>query len=642
MALSDHEMIYVTYKKMTKPKVKSTFIGRSYVNFDEQVFQENLLNCEWQTFDNEDDVDNAWEIMLNNIRRVMDNMCPLRTFHIRKMKEEWVSNELLEIIKDKDKALAKAKKTGTQADWVRARRMRNETIKLTRKARADFIKEKLSRHEKDSKKLWRELSEILPTKKGRNKNKISLKKSSGMQVPSCETADFINDFFVGIGPNLSKVFNSKWAYKGRVVEADIGNFETNVDEVVKYIKQLDVSKSSAIEGVSTRVFKVAFLAIPEKITVLFNKSLSLGIFPSRWKYAKVVPLPKAGDLTDVSNWRPVSLLPLPGKILEKTVHNRILNFFKDNHVLDERQGGFREGYSTTRTIVEFTEDLYMAMNNKQTTMAAFVDFKKAFDTVNHAILIKKLQKVGIRGLPCRWLTSYLNNRCQVTLANDTTSTLRPITCGVPQGSVLGPLLFLVYINDIFSVVTKANIRLYADDTVIYMSDADPGNASSLLQEDLIRLTEWCALNKLSINERKTKAMIFGTKHKISSQNGDGLFINKTSMEFIKSYKYLGVVLDNMLTLNEHINKCVKAAAHKTYLLTKIRPYINEVTSNRIYKSMILPYIDYGDIIYGAASVSKTNKLQKIQNQCLRICSNSDIRTSVIEMHRRARVANLKD
>ena len=213
-----------------------------------------------------------------------------------------------------------------------------------------------------------------------------------MQVPSCETADFINDFFVGIGPNLSKVFNSKWAYKGRVVEADIGNFETNVDEVVKYIKQLDVSKSSAIEGVSTRVFKVAFLAIPEKLTVLFNKSRSLGIFPSRWKYAKVVPLPKDGDLTDVSNWRPVSLLPLPGKILEKTVHNRILNFFKDNHVLDERQGGFREGYSTTRTIVEFTEDLYMAMNNKQTTMAAFIDFKKAFDTVNHAILIKKTSK----------------------------------------------------------------------------------------------------------------------------------------------------------------------------------------------------------------------------------------------------------
>ena len=270
-------------------------------------------------------------------------------------------------------------------------------------------------------------------------------------------------------------------------------------EVYKVINQISIFKGSAVEGLSARVLKDAFLSITDEFMFMFNLSITSGIFPDEWKVATVIPLQKDGNKEDVNNLRPISLLPLPGKLLEKLVHSQLSAYLENNTLLNDCQGGFRHGISTINKIAELTDDIYKAMDSKETTVAVFIDFKKAFDTVNHAILLSKLRHMGVRDISQHWFQSYLSNRSQLTLANGVLSSAQPVRCGVPQGSTLGPLLFLVYINDLANVITESNLHLFADDTVVYCSNKDPQRARNYVQGDLQGIAQWCCNNKITIN-----------------------------------------------------------------------------------------------------------------------------------------------
>ena len=198
----------------------------------------------------------------------------------------------------------------------------------------------------------------------------------------------------------------------------------------------------------------------------------------------------------------ISLLPLISKLIEKIVHNRIYKHCEDNNILDARQGGFRPNHSTCKTTAFFLNDIYKAINGNKILIATYIDAMKAFDTVNHSILLQKAECYGISGFTLNWLRNYLTERYQCTVANDVISDKKLITCGVPQGSVCGPLLFLIYINDIANVLDHCKVSLYADDTVIYIENNNVKNAIDLLQCDLDNLSNWCTRNKLTINSKK--------------------------------------------------------------------------------------------------------------------------------------------
>ena len=385
-------------------------------------------------------------------------------------------------------------------------------------------------------------------------------------------------------------------------------------EVLKLVEQIDCYKSSAISHLSSRVIKDAILAIPGVITALFNLSLSTGVYPDMWKIAKVIPIHKGGNTSEVNNYRLVSLLPLPGKLLERIMHTRISNYLEMNDLLNENQGAFRKGHSTINTVSDFTDDIFLAMNNSKCTLTMFVDFHKAFDTVNHAILLKKCELLGITNGNLEWLTSYLSLRKQCTLANGNMSSNLNISCGVPQGSILGPLLFLIFINDIGRDFQYSLIRLFADDTAIYLSDPDPQVASRKLQKDVDRLMNWCQTNQLTININKTKCMLFGSRKYLKKCRPPEIMMGYKPVHFTDNYKYLGVTLDKGLNFQLHVKNVYNLAAHKIYLLGIIRPYLTIESALFVYKTKVLPYIDYGDILYHKTHKQAINKIQRLQNR----------------------------
>ena len=508
-------------------------------------------------------------------------------------------------------------------------------------AKADFITENLREHEGNPKKFWQSIHQVIPGKKSKFKECINLKDQNDKSFQNNEeAANYMNDFFTNIGPSLAKKFDKPWVYTGLDYMSELHEIETNTDELLQYIRAINITKSSAIDYLSSRILKDAFTCLIDQFTHLVNASLSQGTFPSDWKNAIVIPLPKEGDLSRPNNYRPISLLPLPGKIIEKVVHKRLLDYLESNHILVQNQGGFRRNNSTINSVAIFTHEVYSAINNKEIAMATYIDFQKAFDTVDHKILVNKLEIIGVRDHTLRWLSDYLTNRKQCTQVNGCYSKSNFITCGVPQGSILGPLLFLIYVNDIVHESRHTAIYLYADDTVLLSKSKSIANARTDMQNDLNSIMLWCERNKLSLNVKKTKNMLFGTRHRLKNTRCGKISINNTDLEIVNQYKYLGIILDSHLSYAKHLNNVVRMVSHKINLLGRVRQYLNYNASILVYKTMILPYFDYGDILFMNTNQALLSKLQKLQNRALKICLQPNAFVTLEYLHRETKVALL--
>ena len=620
--LSDHMGIFLTRKRAKITYKKTSFEGRSYRNYIKEDFQWAIINENWKHFYELENVNEAWSFMKNVISKHLDAMCPINKFKVNEHRDPWITNELIERILDKNRLLSKARKSGKEEDWTVARTSRNLVNNELSNAKKDFLLEEQKHFSNEPKKFWQSISRIIPNKKG-NINDLLLKDENETEIENGNAANYINKFFTNIGKNLAnKIEYSEWKYMEEKTNINIEPIRTDFEEILGICKDIDTSKSSGIDFLSAYILKDAFMVLITQLVYLFNLSLLNANFPKEWKKATIIPLFKGGNRTVVSNYRPVSLLPLPGKLLEKIMHRGITNYIENNNLLSDNQSGFRKNYSTVKSIVDFNDNIFENMNNGLVTAAVFIDLRKAFDTVNHSILLKKLDKLGIKDIMYKWCKNYLSDRQQKTLANGINSDYLKITCGVPQGSVLGPLFFLIYINDIVNRIGNEYIKLYADDTVIFVEGNNELELQNKMQGLLDIFSQWCKENKLSINADKTKFMCFGTRQRIKKIKNIKMSLMNTKIQQVPSYKYLGITLDTGLNFKLQIQQTIKKVSHKLYVLSKVRKFLSINSAILIYKTMILPYFDYGDIVYMFINKCELNKLERLQERCINICTRT--------------------
>jgi len=310
------------------------------------------------------------------------------------------------------------------------------------------------------------------------------------------------------------------------------------------------------------VVKEYFNLICTPLTYIINLSLNSGIVPQETKITQVIPLFKSGDNSLFTNYRPVSVLPVFSKFLERIIHNRLLNFLNDR--LSQNQYGFRKNYSTAYALIQLYDKISSAFDDKKVTLGLFIDLSKAFDTVNHEILLDKLQHYGVCGIALEWFRSYLSCQKQFVQYNSWNSSLLHITCGVPQGSILGPLVFLVYINDLCSVSKVLEMILFADDTNIFYSHTDASYLMEAVNLELEKITCWFCTNKLSINVKKPNFIIFRPRQ--NSQTLDLAFnISNYSIDQVKETTFLGVILDEHLTGKSHIHNVAQKVSKAVHV-----------------------------------------------------------------------------
>ena len=331
----------------------------------------------------------------------------------------------------------------------------------------------------------------------------------------------------------------------------------------------------------------------------------------------------------------------PGKILEKLTHVQLSGFLEDNILLSTAQHGFRKKHSTKDAIAQFTNYANAKMDANQVVLATYIDFKKAFDCVQHNLLIKKLTDMGITGAVSKWIGSYLDGRQQRVLANNTYSSYLRVTQGVPHGSVLGPLFYIVYANDLATVFKNCDAAYYADDTVLYTADTNFADSVQKLQQDISHLSDWCKENSIFVNASKTKAMVFGGTNRIKNLPDFEIQYDNEPLQIVTSYKYLGMTNDSQLNYKLHINKVVSSVSCKLKLFQRMRNFLNVKAALLVYKSMMLPILEYGDVFLSAASVAGRKKLQTLQNKGLRCALNKGMEESSDVTHLEAGLLKLK-
>ena len=395
------------------------------------------------------------------------------------------------------------------------------------------------------------------------------------------------------------------------------SFDTVTPEhISKIIRKLKSKSSSGHDGLSSIQLKYISHDITSILTFIINQSLCTGIFPTTLKIAKISPIFKKGDPHFTDNYRPISLLPIMSKVFEKVVFIQLYDYMTKNKLLYKSQYGFRKFHSTELAALEFTDKIIFNLDQGKLPLAIYLDLSKAFDTIDHSILLNKLKYYGVCGMSLYWFESYLSDRKQYVQFNDSTSSYSSISTGVPQGSILGPLLFIIYMNDIANVTNKFHFTLYADDTslvepICTFTTGTNRNfeTSDSINSELSLITDWLCLNKLSLNAKKTKMMIFHHRQRNISKINLNLIINNTEIEQVKEFDFLGIMIDECMTWNSHINKIAGKISRVNGVLSRLKRFVPSDILKMIYNALIQPHLNYGVLLWGK-NITRIQKLQK--------------------------------
>ena len=632
--ITDHHLVYTQIKGDTISKYESTppRITRCMKNFSEEAYSNDLSkklsDFEQNANITEDDIDTLFQSLVDCLNDAINQHAPLKRCNKRNNKilvKPWISHEILQGYKTKRKLYHQKLRTKSTEDIRKYKDFSNKLTRMKEAAKVAYYHKLFLKSENNSKKTWKNINDVIRYKKSTVNTIDCIRDENDDDITNnTHIGNILNTYFVNIGNNLAKTCNTSHSQSlpTQSIPRTLNSFFLNpvtCSEINKLILNLDESKSNGPDQPQNKFIKIGHKAITPILTKLINRCFQSGIFPSILKKSTVMPIFKAGDRRMPTNYRPISLLPPFAKIIERCIHSRLTNFFIKNQIIDTNQYGFQKGISTEMAISKVFEELALRMDKKLTTCAIFLDIRKAFDSVNHEILIEKLGRYGIRGTPLKLLVSFLQNRYQSVFINGTKSEAKQIKCGVPQGSVLGPLLFLCFINDLPKVSSFFNTSLFADDACLISSSTSTTQLQDIVNNELIKISNWMATNKLCLNYEKT---VFLTLTNQKSPCKLNVNINNNIITEVNHVKYLGVIFDKKLTWGPHIANVNRKIAMGSWAISNLKKYVEKKTLRLIYHALVYPHLHYGIPCWGSAAKYLLNKLRTKQNWILRVITNS--------------------
>ena len=437
---------------------------------------------------------------------------------------------------------------------------------MLKNAKTNYYSSKISDQKHNPKKAWRSINNLLGKQNKNSKiNELEFRGNT-LNNPK-DIAEGFNSYFSNIGPDLASQIPTPNCNFYTYVNSTLMAFKpTDVNNVYQLLSGLSSNKATGIDKISCKILKIAAPAIADSLTYIFNQAITLSSFPNEWKMARVIPFYKSGHRNLPGNYRPISVQPTISKIMERILYNQLYVYLTEFGLLSSAQFGFRKSHSIATALLDCTNEWYVNIDKKIFNLIVFIDLKKAFDTVDHDILLKKLELYGIKGQALNLLRSYLSNRHQKCQVGNSVSSEHLIKCGVPQGSILGPLVFLLYINDLPECLKSTRPRLFADDTNLTASGPSITDIENAVNYDLENLKNWLIANKLSLNVTKTEFMLIGSPQMIRSTSNSqpNILIENEQVQQVYKCKTLGITIDQHLSWKPNTENICKLLTLSKY------------------------------------------------------------------------------
>lgn len=638
--ITDHyvTILQVIFQNEHKQKYENTY--RTVLNY--KKLTNILTNLNWDVVYACDNVESATDMFIKiTTDAFKDCTTNIKIKKNKRKRSEWITAGLINSINEKNRLFLETKKYPKNKEISdKYKRYKNKLTNLIRETKIKFYKNKIESSKNDSKKLWQNIN-ALTNKTNSKSNITSLKDQTGNIINNKkEIAALFNNNFAKMGYNLAEKIKSNTHYKQeriRIVNSML-LFPTTVNEVRKVILDLKNTKSTGIDGIKAEDIKKFVDVFSYPLCYIINKILEIGDCPSAFKTSIITPIYKSGVKTETTNYRPISIITNFSKVFEKIVKIRLVKFLDKYNILSPFQFGFRTGKSTQDATLTLANEIYTALDEGEKSLCVFIDLAKAFDTVSHKILFKRLDDIGIRGNVLRLFESYLTGRKQCVKINNCISEFEKIEYGVPQGTVLGPILFLIYVNELFSVQSSGKIISYADDTAIFYKSNSWEELKAKVERDLIKLSAWFNNMLLTINYKKTNYLPF-CSYKKSLPNFESIQIHTEhsthTIEPKTEIKYLGIIFDSHLKWNAHINYVINKLRCIIYRFKYLRDFLEDKQLRQIYHALVQPHLNYGICVWGGALSCHIMPLEIIQKRFIKIMLRKELTYPSNELYQEA-------
>ena len=571
---------------------------------------------------------------------------------------QWLNDDLLREMAHRDWLNRRRKSTGLDRDEAQLRlnayrRQRNKVTTMMRRARKEYVVNMIQEAGGDGNRLWRVVRYVLKNdmndKRSELPSRLLLDSGEVIREPLA-VAHELNRYFSEIAISLRTRLLDAYSHRPRMTTLTRSNDcsayarPTSSDEITQILKTMNSKSAMGVDRISVKLMRGLGDSFVESVVPAINKSLKEGEFPNSFKISRVTPLFKGGAPDSPSNYRPISVIPNPSKLVENVIYNRIYQFVKYHNLIHEHQFGFQQGSSTTSAVLTLIHRCIDSIEAKRGTGLVFIDIQKAFDCVDHNLLLEKLEKLGIRGQLFTMIQDYLFGRRQRVQAGRHASDYLYVRYGVPQGSVLSTLLFILFINDIFLLPLKGYLQLFADDAALVYSAIDTEDLAAQIQHDLELLSNWFYNNLLSFNLSKTKFMIV-QQIGLNVVNFPSVVVRGVEIERIHSYRYLGLIIDHRLKWTDHVAHVKSKIRPFLAVLRRCASLLPESSKLSLYYSAIHSHLLYLLSIWGTTALYRLQELERMQNKSLRFIFWRDYRfggLSTNDLYKKYKILKLSD